>query len=79
MKPDAEDGYYLRGTALFKTGQYEAALPDLNRSLELDKDPIARYYRGVIHYHLGKYHAAIEDLDYSPGAGMPEIHLGTQE
>lgn len=79
LKPDVADGYYLRGTALFKSGQYEAALPDLNRSLELDKDPIARYYRGVIHYHLGKYHAAIEDLDYSPGAGMPENHLGSQE
>ena len=53
-------------------------MPDLNRSLELVNDPIARYYRGVIHYHQGKYHAAIEDLDYSPGAGMPENYLGTQ-
>lgn len=79
LKPGMADGYYLRGTALFKTGKYEAALPDLNKSLELDKDPIAKYYRGVIHYHLGKYQAAIEDLDYTPGAGMPEIHLGDRE
>lgn len=59
----AED-HFLRGNSYFETGQYQQALAEYNRALELRPDhPGTLYNRGVALVGLGHYDEALADLN----------------
>src|SRR5690606_18834301 len=63
--------YNNRGDAYNIAKQYESAIEDLNKSIELKYDyPDAYYNRGLSHYYLGNYENAINDysnaIKYNP-------------
>ena len=61
---DRSDGYFYRATALRHLEQYENAINDFDRAIELDpKNPKAYHHRGITKYKLGKYEEAINDFD----------------
>jgi tetratricopeptide (TPR) repeat protein len=60
-----------RAEALFQTGALDAALADLDRSLEIAEDPAALFNRGVVREARGEWKHAEADfgraLDLAPG------------
>ncbi len=61
------------GYTLYLSRQYESAMVELNRTLELDPHFAgAHFYLGALHWHLGRYAEAIEEykksLELSGGA-----------
>jgi tetratricopeptide (TPR) repeat protein len=53
--------YNSRGVACQKLGQYESAVADHTRAIELDPDWLAYNNRGVAHRYLGRFPEALED------------------
>jgi hypothetical protein len=71
ITPDYTDGYYNRGLAYGKVGQYQLAINDYNQTISLDASYIQAYNnRGITYGELGQYQLAIEDfnkvIDLSP-------------
>jgi tetratricopeptide (TPR) repeat protein len=53
-----------RGIALYKAGNYDAALADFDRTIELDPEfKLSLYYRGIIRHLRGDYAGALGDFD----------------
>jgi tetratricopeptide (TPR) repeat protein len=73
--------------AYYKKGDYESAIEDCNRAIELDPNhPNAYNVRGVVYYKRGDYKSAIEDytkaIDLNPdyaetcyNRGEARLHL----
>jgi tetratricopeptide (TPR) repeat protein len=62
MTPGLASAYVGRGTALQQDEQYEAALADLNRALELDpKNADAYRRRGICHRRLEMWEETLQD------------------
>ena len=58
--------YKHRGMANFAQSQYQDAIDDFSRALELDRKSYkAAYYRGVVHSVLKRYSQAIDDFTLS--------------
>jgi putative GTP pyrophosphokinase len=58
--------YKHRGMAYFACSQYNEAINDFNRALELDNQSYkAAYYRGVVHSVMKQYSGAIDDYTLS--------------
>ena len=56
--------YNNRGAAYAVLGQYQLAIEDYDKAIQLDpEDAMAYYNRGVAYKELGRYHRAIEDYD----------------
>jgi tetratricopeptide (TPR) repeat protein len=64
---------YLRGDVLSRQGRQDAALPCLDRALELDPAHLlARHARAVLHAALGDFAAASDDFSTAK-AGQPRL------
>jgi serine/threonine protein kinase/tetratricopeptide (TPR) repeat protein len=63
-RPDHAHAYHCRGHAYFKLGQYDKAVADCSRAVELDpKHEHAWYNRGVAYASLGQYDRAADDYE----------------
>lgn len=64
------DALLESGSAAYDAGNYQKAIEDLSKYLELEKDsiqvPVARYLIGQSHYTLGNYDKAIPFLKEDP-------------
>ena len=75
IKEDAE-AYYNRGNAYEKKGQYDKAISDFTKAIEINpRHADACYNRGVVYYYKKDYEKALDDfykaqklgLDVPPG------------
>jgi tetratricopeptide (TPR) repeat protein len=83
MKPDGAYAYNNRGYSKFKLQHYDAALEDINRSLELNAyNAYAYRNRALVYLELGKTRKACKDMekaleyDYTRmyGSDVEELH-----
>jgi len=66
LEPDSRTrfAYFKRGCAKLELQQFEAAIPDFDRALELDPELVLAYaQRGRSKARLSHYAAAVEDFD----------------
>ena len=62
--PISAETYFARGNAKADLGQYEAAISDYDKAIQLKPDATNAYInRGTAKTHLGRYIAAIGDYD----------------
>jgi len=61
--PNDYDSYYLRSFILIATLEYEGAIEDLSRAIDLNPEPRIEYYldRGWVYTEVGEYEAALDD------------------
>ena len=88
---DAKSGgaaaiHNTRGIAHLKNGEYDHAIADFSKAIELDpKNVIAYGQRGIAYYYKGKFHRAVDDFSkvisltpddafayYGRGDGLPQ-------
>ena len=61
---DKAFAYYNRGLAYYYKGDFDRAIEDFNKALELDPNYIgAHYNRGLAYYYKGDFDRAIEDFN----------------
>ena len=70
--PNTAELYYNRGFAYDELGQYQEAINDFDKAIQLDPNYITVYNnRGVVHGKLGEYEQAIQDfnkiIELNPG------------
>ncbi len=74
--PRYADAYYNRSVAYISMGQYDRAIADCNKVLQLDPSHANSYYsRGVSYWHLGSKSQAIKDFQ----AAAKLKHKGAQD
>ena len=62
--PNLAIAYENRGIAYYHEEQYEVAMNDLNKAIELDDKRESAYsHRGIVQYEKGLYDAALSDFD----------------
>jgi len=62
VEPRDADSYTNRGIAYVEKGQYDQAISEFNKALEINpKDTEAYYNRGLAYYDKGQYDKAISD------------------
>lgn len=62
--PESSLSFILRGNAYSEIGQFEKALSDFNKGIELDsKSAFAYHCRGKMLLSLGKHRSALTDMD----------------
>lgn len=60
--PDVSLAYYSRGLAYYKLNNYQKALEDLNKTIEIDPQYMNVYYdRGVVYQDVGNYREAMNN------------------
>ena len=70
------DAYYNRGVAYREKGQYDQAISDFNKALEINPRYAPVYFnRGVAYYHKGQYDKAWENVHKAQDLGF-KIHPG---
>ncbi len=75
--------YYNRGAAYTASGDFESALSDLNKAVELNQgdDEAAYSYRATAYYDTGRYDEAIADINTllkrHPGLYQVYLNRGT--
>ena len=70
--PDYSKGYYNRGLAALRAGDYPRAKADLDKAEEMMPESVDVYlYRALAHQGLRQYDAAIRDLDRAIERGTP--------
>jgi len=66
LDPDYTANYHLRGRALAKAGQYDAAIEDFSRALEANpRLALARIDRGLAYQAMGDLVQAITDFTWA--------------
>jgi tetratricopeptide (TPR) repeat protein len=64
------DAYYNRGIVFCKLGNYQQAIKDFNKSIELEPDNAEAYHnRGVAYSMIGNYQQAIADFKIAARLG----------
>ena len=64
IHPDSTSQYRERADEAFQKSEYEEAISNYNRAIELDQNDVVAYCnRGIVKYQLGQYQAAINDFD----------------
>ena len=67
-------GYNNRGRCLYDSAQYDAALADVDRAIELDPEFAAAYYnRGRVHNAMGNSSEARADLKSAYDLGFGRL------
>ena len=61
LDPNYADAYSSRGGLYSILGQYEDALQDFEKAIQLDPDSGPYIYRGITYSELGEYQKAIND------------------
>jgi tetratricopeptide (TPR) repeat protein len=78
--PEYAPAYDARGSARQKLGQYEAAVHDHTRAIELKPDAMTYNNRGVAYRHLGKLEQALADhtraIELNPRAAHAYYNRG---
>ena len=70
LAPDFAEAYSRQGLALWAAQQFEAAIPVLDRAIELDPDNAnAYYYRGSSHLALDRFEESVGDLKAATDLG----------
>ena len=65
------DGYHSRGFSYFAKNQYDLAVGDFTKAIELDSNYLVAYYnRGVAYFDLGQYDVAIVDFTKAMELGL---------
>lgn len=65
------DGYHGRGFSYFAKNQYELAITDFSKAIELDSNYMVAYYnRGVAYFDLGQNERAITDFTKAMELGL---------
>jgi tetratricopeptide (TPR) repeat protein len=60
---ESASSYYQRGTSHLSLSEYQLAIQDFDRAIELDPNYEGAFYnRGKAYYHLGEYQCAIQDF-----------------
>ena len=82
MAPGNDAAYYNRGTAYINKGDYERAIADYSRALELAPEYVAAYYnRGLAYAGQGDYDRAVADyeqaLEFAPENAKAYYNRGT--
>ncbi len=68
ITPDYTNGYYNRGIAYDKIGQYQLAINDYNKAISLDANYVNAYNNmGIVYGKLGQYQRAIENFNRAIG------------
>ena len=76
-KPLDAEGYYKRGVACFDNGQYEQALADFSRAIDLKPDYCDAYYnRGRVFRAKKLFDQAIADMHKATHSTFPRIAKG---
>jgi len=81
LRPNLSDAWLNKGFIRLRTGDGSAALPLLERALELRarRPALAYFARGIAHEQVGNVRAAYADLvrarDLEPGWSMPQQAL----
>jgi tetratricopeptide (TPR) repeat protein len=65
LEPTMDDAYYSRGMIYFKDEDYEKALKDFDKTLELTEDPDIYCDRAVCHFYLDHLEQAKSDCQKS--------------
>ncbi len=74
--PENADAYYLRGLARAGQGQYQSAIEDFTRVIELQPGYAeALYNRGLVYSHLNQYQEAVYDFTTADKLGIKDIEL----
>ena len=64
MVPEFRGGYYERGRPYSSQGNYQLAIQDLSKFIELEPEyPGAYFQRGFIYNSLGNYELAVRDYN----------------
>ena len=64
IEPDYADAHYKRGVAKNASGDYQGAINDFDKAIELVPDSATTYNnRGIAKRNLGSYQDAINDFD----------------
>jgi tetratricopeptide (TPR) repeat protein len=65
QNPNDAGAYFSRHSAWMKIGEPRRALDDLNKTIELDRQPDAMSFmaRGEVYRHLGEHEKALADLN----------------
>ena len=76
IKPEFAAAYSNRGLAYAFLGQYEKAIEDYNRALELEPDGNTYYNRAMAYFNLKHYNKAIKDFKSAlvKNFDMPELY-----
>jgi tetratricopeptide (TPR) repeat protein len=61
-RPDDPRGLFCRFQALDELGEFEGALADINRVLEIEPGWLGYFARGTFFHKFGHYERAVEDL-----------------
>ena len=63
LKPNNADTYITHGIANAKNGEYDLAIADFNKAIELDPEAVVAYEkRGITYYNRGKFYRAVDDF-----------------
>jgi tetratricopeptide (TPR) repeat protein len=64
LDPNSADAYNNRGTVYSDLKEYERAIEDYNKTIELDPNSADAYNnRGTVYYNLMQYERAIEEYN----------------
>ena len=60
INPEYYNSWYFRGSCKYALGQFEEAIKDFDKALELinPEDHNSLYFRGLSEFHLGRYEYA---------------------
>jgi tetratricopeptide (TPR) repeat protein len=72
--PGLAAGWAARATARYELGHRDAALSDLDRSLELDDDPEVRFNRAALLAEAGRHEEAV--ADFTAAGDDPQARWG---
>ena len=63
-KAELAEQYLQRGNAYFNLKEYESAIEDYEKTIELNPENVAAYFnRGILYFEQGKYELAIKDYE----------------
>ena len=63
LEPNSADTYITGGIAYAKNGEYDLAIADFSKAIELEPETLSAYeHRGVVYYNKGRFHRAIDDF-----------------
>jgi tetratricopeptide (TPR) repeat protein len=72
LNPLVAKAYFNRGLANALASQFDLALVDLSRGIEIDAtDAFAYFLRGAVYAEIGEQESAISDLEKALELGLP--------
>lgn len=79
MSPNDYRAYFYRGVAEVNLTDYQAAVGDLDKSIQIQPNAEAFYYRGIANKQLKKKSDACTDFRQSASMGFAEAQNELQQ